>query len=408
MADTAICYIAPAPTVERGSNLDVVGRFWHVDPVTGVSTAVDPTTVTFTIGSPTGGEQTFTNASPQVTHPMTGVYVLALGPQLPVGIYRANVAGGGSVVAQAPDEAFEVIDSALNSSVPPPQPVIGPCANWISGEDVAACAKVAYGSNPSVFDTVAFEAGNALYEISDRRFPGLCQRKVRPCRDDCSCWLTGPVSYGMGPWFWTSVPWGFGGGWAWYNERGDKFGCQPMSKVRLAGYPVSKIVEVKVDGTVMPEFDPVSGARNWRLDKWRYLVRMDAPGTPSQPRFWPSCQSMSLDDDQPGTFAITYVWGTDVPQLGRDAAVEVANQLWIACGGKECQLPAGVTRLQRQGVTVERGLLANWMDETKGTGLVHLDLFLNAYAHGKKAGRKPALWSPDIQAFGRRVGVNER
>lgn len=392
-------------TYLRGVPVSLVQEFWTIDPVTQVQTLADPTTVVFTILAPDQTEQVFTSPCAEIANPSVGVYVCALTPPLPTGDYHWRAEGTGAVVASSED-AFTIVASAVETPDPPPRPVMGPCTQWISGQNVADCARADYGLTPTVFDTVAYNATLALYEISDRRFPGICERTVRPCRDGCSCWLTGPVSYGFGPAFWTGTPWGFGG-WGWYNESGDKFGCSPMSKVRLAGYPVSEIVEVLIDGAVIPEFDPDTGAREWRLDKWRYLVRMDKPGNPSQPRFWPSCQNMSLDDDQPGTFAVTYRWGTDVPQLGRDAAVEVANQLWLACGGQECVLPAGATRVVRQGIEVDRGLLANWMDETKGTGLVNLDLFLNAYGHGKKAGRRSALWSPDIQSFARRVGVNE-
>jgi hypothetical protein len=392
---------------QRGTAINLtVDAFVVIDPITRIAVPTDPTTVTFTILAPDGTEATFTQADANVSNPSYGVYVCALDPQLPVGIYHYLVVGTGAVEAQSED-VFEIIESGVETPAPPPMPIMGPCSPWISGQDVANCARVDYSQDAYVFDTVAYNAGLALYEISGRQFPGICERKVRPCRNACSCWLGGPISYGMGPWFWTSVPWGFGGGAAWYNEQGDKFGCAPMSKWRLAGYPISSIVEVKIDGVVLPEFDATSGDRNWRLDKWRELVRMDQPGTPEQPRLWPGCQNMSLDDDQPGTFSVKYKWGTEVPQLGRDAAVEVANQLYLACGGRECVLPAGVTKVIRQGIEIERGLLANWMDTSKQTGLVQTDLFLAAYCQGQRRGRRSAIWTPDVQAFGRRVGVNE-
>lgn len=308
---------------------------------------------------------------------------------------------------------LEVVPAAVQDSPPPasvpPGPVLGPCTPWITGDDVAACARVAYSSNPAVFDTAAYEAFMALFEVSGRQFTGLCERSVRPCANQCSCWLGGPVSFGMGPWFWTSVPWGTGwGGWAWYNERGDRFGCKPMSKVNLAGWPVREILEVVVDGQVMPEYDD-SGARNWRLDHWRYLVRTDEPAVPPSitpsPRLWPGCQNMSLDPDQPGTFQITYRWGVDPPELGRQAAIEIANQIWLACNGEDCVLPAGAIRVERQGITVERGLLANWADPSKPVGLVATDLFLQAYWRGERGGRRPAVWTPDRQSFARHVGT---
>ena len=283
-----------------------------------------------------------------------------------------------------------------------PGPVLGPCTSWINGDDVVACCSQAgVGSDPTLLDTVATEASMALYEISGRQFTGLCEWTVRPSADPCSCW--GPSSLGLGPWYWTTNMWGLGGGYGWRNECGDARGCQPLSIVRLAGYPVRQIVEVLIDGNVLPELD-ANGNPNYRLDDWRNLVRMGDPGPPYQPRFWPGCQNLDLDPSQPGTFQVTYKWGVDPPQLGRDAAAVIACQLWAACNGQKCALPPGVTRVDRQGVTVERGLLANWFDPTKPTGLVQVDLFIKAYWR-TRAGRRSAVWSPDQQEYARRAGT---
>jgi hypothetical protein len=165
-----------------------------------------------------------------------------------------------------------------------PGPVLGPCTSWIDGADVAACcSSVPDFDDPAIFDAVALEASMALYEVSGRLFTGLCDPvTVRPCRDGCSCW--GPSSLGLGPWYWSSAAWG-AGGWGWGNECGDRLGCRPLSRIRLAGYPVREIVEVLVDGAVLPALDD-NGNPNYRLDRWRFLVRMDDPGPPVQPRSW--------------------------------------------------------------------------------------------------------------------------
>jgi len=368
-----------------------------------------PSEVVFQLEQPDKTVLTFTSGvDAAVTNPAPDYWECALGVPALIGEYRWRSTGyQGSTVTETIYGTVFVIPSAVDppGSVPD-GPTLGPCFSWITGEDVAACVQFNYGSNPAAFDTVAFEASMALYEISGRRFPGLCQRKVRPCSQACGCWLTGPVSYGWGPWYWQTAPWGGGGGWAWYNEVGDKFVCAPMSIVRLGGYPVRKILDVLIGGVPLLEFDPDTGARNWRLDKWRQLVRMDTPGDPSEPNWWPGCQDMSLDDDQPGTFSIQYQWGIDPPQLGRAAATEIANQLWLACNGKDCLLPAGATRVVRQGIEVDRGLVQNWADPTKATGLVSTDLFLQAYAGGQRRGRQGAVFSPDLQTFARAVGTD--
>jgi hypothetical protein len=52
----------------------------------------------------------------------------------------------------------------------------------------------------------------------------------------------------------------------------------------------------------------------------------------------------------------------------------------------------------RQGVEIERGLLANWFDPTKATGIPAVDLFLRAYYNIKSA-RPSVVFSPDQQAY---------
>lgn len=397
-------------TYQRGTAINLVNRFWTLDPLTGDSVPADPSTVVFTIKDQNQVIQAFTfGIDPEVTNPEVGVYVCALDPQLPTGTYHYVCVGTGDVVAESEDE-FEIVDSAVLPPEGPNSPVLGPCSPWISGQDVADCTQATYNDQPWLFDTVAYEAQAALFEISGRQFSGICTRVVRPCAQACSCWMSGPPSYGFGPFWWTSTPWG-AGGFGWYNEAAGKyFGCAPLSTVRLGGYPVQEIEEVLIDGVVIPEFDAISGARNWRLDKWRDLVRMDtppvAPSASAYPRHWPGCQNLALDADQPGTFQITYKWGADPPQIGRDAAVELANQLYLACGdGQTCSIPAGVTKIVRQGITIERGMLANWLNPQESTGLVATDLFLQAYCGGERRGRRSAVWSPDQQQMARKVGT---
>lgn len=281
-----------------------------------------------------------------------------------------------------------------------PGPVLGPCSAWISGADVACCCGVDIDTvGPALFDTVALEASMVLYEISGRQFPGQCEQTVRPCRQPCGCW--GQTS-GIGPWFWPTAAWGFAPGW-WYNESGGRLGCGPMSRVKLAGYPVTEILEVKIDGVVLPALDG-NGNPNYRLDEWQWLTRMDDPGPPVVPRRWPACQNMSLDDTEAGTFAISYSFGVDPPQIGKDAAAELACELYRACSsGRACVVPTNAIKIQRQGVQIERDLLIAFLDPKKPSGLIHLDMFTAAY-NSQRMIRRPALHSFDIQSYARRLG----
>lgn len=285
-----------------------------------------------------------------------------------------------------------------------PGPTLGPCQSWISGADVAACCGVGVGTDTSVLDTVAFEASMALYEISGRLWAGSCTATGRrPARSNCECGWS--VASGI-PWYWTYSPYG----WYWGDECGDRTGgCQPLSRVKLAGYPVTEILEVKIDGVVLDALDE-HGNPNYRLDRNRWLTRMDDPVS-GQSRMWPGCQNMALNDDQPGTFSVSYAWGSVPPQLGKDAAAALACQLFKECPasaggagtGADCDLPLGVTRVTRQGVEIERQLLAVWFDPSKPTGITAVDTFLRAYWMPTR-GRRPAVSSPDTPQYAKRVG----
>jgi hypothetical protein len=115
-------------------------------------------------------------------------------------------------------------------------------------------------------------------------------------------------------------------------------------------------------------------------------------------QFWPSCQRLDLDDTEEGTFSVSYLHGVNVPQPGKDAAAQLACEIYKSCPGNEgvgtCALPKNATRVTKQGITIELGALG--FDRRKGwdTGMKLVDAFLSAYnPQGKR--RRPAIWSPD-------------
>lgn len=281
-----------------------------------------------------------------------------------------------------------------------PGPVLGPCGSaWISAAELA---EVCSGADPAspVVARAAVEATQILYELSGRQFQGSCTATVRPCRDACACW-GGDVAAGGYSWLWLSPVGSFG----WGNNAGDTCGCGYISRVKLADYPVTEILEVKIDGVAVPLVYP-DGAPTYRLDKWRFLTRMDNPAYPAVAQVWPLCQDLSLPDSEPGTFSISYSYGVAPPSLGMDAARQLGCQLSLALSGKPCQLPAGATTITKQGTTVNRGLLGKWgYDRQNGwqTGLVMVDAFLSAY-NGAGLRRRPAILSPDLGRYAQRLG----
>lgn len=282
-------------------------------------------------------------------------------------------------------------------STTPPGPVLPPCDSWISATDLAGC--VSPGDDPARTQA-AVMASMLMYELSGRQFSGICGPvTVRPCRNQCQAGWGG-----AGGWQWSwgywSGDWGYG--WFWGNEAGGRLcSCGYDSLVELAGYPVSEVSEVKIDGQVLPgTFD--GGAPTYRLDQWRYLTRLSDPAVPDMPLHWPACQRLDLEDDQPGTWSVSYTYGVAPPPLGVQAAVQIGCQLLLAMSGQPCQLPANASKLVRQGVTIERIVPLAKQLRTGGTGLFLVDSFLAAY-NPAALRRRPSVFSPDVP-FPVRVG----
>ena len=174
--------------------------------------------------------------------------------------------------------------------------------------------------------------------------------------------------------------------------------------MKLSGYPVREILEVKIDGVVI---DPST----YRLDGWRWLVRMRDIAEPETEVFWPSCQILDLPDTEAGTFAITYRYGQDPPLAGQHAAAALACEFYKACdggGAGDCEIPSTAVRVTRQGVTIDKTDAIDWFLERRGvrgwkTGILLVDAFLNAVNPGVMR-RRPITWSPDAQRYAKQVG----
>jgi hypothetical protein len=265
------------------------------------------------------------------------------------------------------------------------------CSDWIVGSDVALCCDVeGDASDPSIYDDAAQQAQELLFEISGRRFNGICEQTVRPCRTQCACgWQVLSRGYVV----WNPNWYGYGGWGSWMCDE-SPCGCGPLSKVPLSGY-VQEVLEVKIDGVVI---DPAT----YRVDRHRWLVRQRLDANDETTPVWPGCQALDLPLDEPGTWSVTYTYGVDVPLSGQAAAAELACEIYKACAGGECRLPSGVQRVSRQGVVIEKVPFTVWgwttgkrAGQVKGwnTGLAMVDAFLNAYNPGGLP-RVPTIWSP--------------
>jgi hypothetical protein len=259
-----------------------------------------------------------------------------------------------------------------------------PCTPWITGDDVADCCSVETSSG-AIFDLVAGQASSLLFELSGRLFPGECGPKtVRPPCHGCACgYQVLSRGYVIGPWFWD------GGAYANLCDY-CLVSCAP-SRVKLSGYPVREITEVKIDGDVL-------AADQYTLWKRRYVTRLDDG-------HWPYQQNLTLPDTDDGTFSITYTYGADPPEIGMQAAAQLGCELYQACTSGTCALPTGVTRITRQGVTIERLAFTTWAfrDGAWRTGLPLVDAFLGAY-NASGLMRRPVFWAPGKRQYSQEFG----
>lgn len=236
----------------------------------------------------------------------------------------------------------------------------GPCAPW----PVRWTCDVSTES-PTATGIAVASATEVLWALSGRRF-GTCQVTLRPCREDC---------YGTAYWSSYGAPWpasvfpsmgGWGYSWGWFDSLcGSCSGtcsCSEISEVRLPA-PVSSIVSVKIDGTPM-----VTGGAAYRVDDNRLLVRTDG-------QRWPRCNDLSKDDTQPGTWSVTALYGEEIPEMAQLAVGQLACEILKSANGQDCMLPAGITQLVREGVTISYPDIGDLWKKGR-TGLYLVDAFL--------------------------------
>jgi hypothetical protein len=254
----------------------------------------------------------------------------------------------------------------------------GPCADW----PVRWICDVSTES-PTATGTALTAATYVLWALSGRQF-GTCTVTLRPCRRECydASWWNG---YGV-PW---TTSWDYAGSsYPWFSLgcggcRGT-CSCTEVSEVILPS-PVQSITTVKLDGVAAP-------TGTYRLDNNRLLVRTDG-------QRWPSCNNLTKDDTQVGTWSITAVYGKPVPTMGQVAVGELACEILKAMAGEECRLPPGVTQLTRQGVSISVPDIGALFQDGR-TGLYLVDMFLIS-ANPNRLQQRGRIYSPDRTAHRR-------
>lgn len=285
----------------------------------------------------------------------------------------------------------------------------GPCAPWVSGEELAALAPIQAAAAKQIADQKLTEealnlvcAGAAdaaslvLYELSGRQFTGECGpvtiRPVsRPTDADTRTWGS------LNPNGWISS-------WGMCSAYGadvpgvvTHHGCSNPPEISLGAYPVTEIVQVLIDGIVIPgPYDPGTQTGEWELRDHRWLVRLrpTASAVPTERYGWPTCQILDLPDTEQGTFSITYRYGMAPPGMGRMAALALGKYLALPQLGNTTHFPKRVKQVTRQGVQASTTDVEDFVS-TGNTGIFEVDLFIKAVNPGKNQ-RQAMVYSPDV------------
>lgn len=218
------------------------------------------------------------------------------------------------------------------------------CSAWATEADLPESCDTA-AVKPDTL-TQAFQlASSVLYNLSGRRWPGVCETTVRPCRSARGCDRCG---YGI-------------------------------SIVELPYGPVLDITEVYLDGEIV---DP----SEYAVRDGRYVVALRKPdGTR---RTWPCCQDLSRPLTEDGTFGVTYEYGGLPDSAGVTAAAVLAWEFavsWTPNYDYECRLPRRVQTITRAGVTMtlvdQMSMFGDGL-----TGVAEVDMWLSAVRYGQAHG----------------------
>ncbi len=227
----------------------------------------------------------------------------------------------------------------------------GLCGPWLTADDMrpgdcAVCPAVddATPDDDTINDQIR-AASEYLNAMAGFAFPGVCNTTVRPCAPsgrEGGLWAWAPIPYELPQGIWPVFGGGCGGcGGAWGG-----CGCCGPTAFALGHIPILEVTQVKLGGEVLTE------DVDYRLVD-NLLARLD-PDDQTNPAYWPSCQNLAADDDQPGTMSVTFNWGIEPPASGVMAARDLACMLIGAqCGDEACRPAQRLTQKVAGGTTLQ-------------------------------------------------------
>ncbi len=243
-------------------------------------------------------------------------------------------------------------------------------ATYATPEDLAAARTP---ERQAMFEMAEAYAWSVLAALTNYRI-GTCPVTVRPCAARCApegSWNPALVGSGhsaaLGPRIGQFSPYVTGG--VWVNAYGCRRGCEcsSISQVILPG-PVGAIVEVRVDGAVLPR-------TAYRVYNGSRLVRMDGGS-------WPVCADLAAPDNK--AFEVTYYRGAAPNAMTKFAAGVLANEFLLGFEGKDgCRLPMNVTAMSRAGESYE---FTSAETEGIAAAIPEVSMLVNIYnPHGLRA-----------------------
>lgn len=197
---------------------------------------------------------------------------------------------------------------------------------WISLEDLTSEDETTLLCPlPDKVTEVAAQAGidvatAVLYERTGRRWSGLGQASVRPAAQDTSLLALVP-------------------GWvpSWGSFDSADGPCSGSYSIELGFFPVVDVLQVRVDGVVVPP-------SAYQLRDRKTLERVDGG-------VWPCDQDLTLPATDLGTFEVQAVHGIEPPEAGKVACAIYAVELAKSFCNLDCALPQRTQYATRQGVS---------------------------------------------------------
>lgn len=246
----------------------------------------------------------------------------------------------------------------------------GVCSLWFDPAEVTDDDAVCHPDlSEDGQQTAAKIASDVLYVLTNRQWPGVCPRVVRPA------FQYGPAGVPCWTWWWGPDPDPrFPFGWASPFRPVAGARVRASTVLRLPG-PVSSVTEVKIDGAVL---DPSA----YQLQGTYTLIRVDGDNWPVG-QDWDRTPDDPADGDVPA-WQVAYDWGADPPDGAQAAAEALYCQVAAGMvGSDDCRLLWGarLTTVNRRGVSVSYESLTAYLKDGF-TGVDEVDLWINAARGG--------------------------